>query len=185
MLLSNEINILFYVPFLTKSKFSRVRCRFCVAWHIHSVVFLPIFLYDCFCFVDARVAVLFLVSVISLLPRFFHFLESLYQCIKAISTEGTFSSSFFFWHIVRQRHLHLHIYSCSLVNFLSPSLLYVKNCPEYLTRGTTQVFIHSMRFLLYSLVSRIFLVFLRNSFLIFSFTSACLMVCTSNIPKYL
>ena len=49
--------------------------------------------------------------------------------------------------------------------------------------GTAQVFISLMKFLLYSLVSSTFLVLLR-CFWIFSFISTCLMVSTSNIPKY-
>ena len=51
----------------------------------------------------------------------------------------------------------------------SSSLAHFKNGPEYLTRGTAQVFISLMRFLLYSLILSGFLVLLRYSFLIFSF----------------
>ena len=54
-------------------------------------------------------------------------------------------------------------------NILSSSLVHFKNGPEYLTRGTAQVFIPLIRFLLHSFVSSSFLVLLRYSFLIFFF----------------
>ena len=47
------------------------------------------------------------------------------------------------------------------------SLVYFKNGPEYLSRGTAQVFIPSIRFLLYYFVSSRFLVLLKYSFYIF------------------
>ena len=59
---------------------------------------------------------------------------------------------FFFWSICR-----------------SSSLVCFKNVPKYLSRGTTQVLISLMIFLLWSLVSISFLVLLRFSFLIFFF----------------
>ena len=49
----------------------------------------------------------------------------------------------------------------------SSSLVHFKNCPEYLTRETVQVFIHMMRFPLSSFIPSSFLVLLRYSFLIF------------------
>ena len=52
-------------------------------------------------------------------------------------------------------------------------------------RGTTRVFIYSMRFLLCSLISSSFLVLLRYSFKILSFIYACLVDFVSNIPKHL
>ena len=64
------------------------------------------------------------------------------------------------------------------------SLVHFKNCPKYLIRGTAQVFIPLMRFLL-CLISSSFLVLMRYSFLIFSFISPCLIVSVSNIRKYL
>ena len=39
-------------------------------------------------------------------------------------------------------------FSCSMVHFLCSSLVHFKNGPEYLTRGTVQVFIFLTRFLL-------------------------------------
>ena len=53
-------------------------------------------------------------------------------------------------------------------------LFNLKNGPEYLTKGTVQLFIPFIRFLLYSLVSSSFLILLKYSFLIliFSFISA-------------
>ena len=74
---------------------------------------------------------------------------------------------------------------CSLVHFLSSSLVQFKNDPVYLTRGTAQVFISLTRFLLLCFVSSSFLVLPRYSLLVFFFNSTCLMVSTSNFPKYL
>ena len=81
---------------------------------------------------------------------------------------------------------------CMIISFLvlwsiclCSSLVHFKKSPEYLTRGTAQVFIPLIRFLLDSFVSSSLLVLLRNSFLIFSFISTCLMVSASKIPKYL
>ena len=65
---------------------------------------------------------------------------------------------------------------------LSSFLFHFNNIPEYLT--TTQVLISFMIFLLQSVDLRS-LVHLRHSFLNFSFISACLMVSTSDITKYL
>ena len=69
-------------------------------------------------------------------------------------------------------------------NCLSSSLAHFKNGPEYLMKGTAQVFISLIRFLLYNFVSCSFLALLRYSFEIFSFISTYLMS-ASNILKYL
>ena len=81
---------------------------------------------------------------------------------------------------------------CIVMSFLvlwsicwSSSLVHFKNGFEYITSGTAQVFIHLMRFLQDSLVSRSFLVLLRYFKKKFSFISDCLMASASNIPKYL
>ena len=68
---------------------------------------------------------------------------------------------------------------------LSSSLVNLRKGPEYLTRGTAQVFIPLMRFVLESFVSGRFLVLLRYSFWILSFICTCLIVSASKIPKYL
>ena len=52
--------------------------------------------------------------------------------------------------------------------FLSPSLVHLRKGPEYLTRGTAQVLIPLMRFLLESFVSSSFCVLLRYSSSYFS-----------------
>ena len=77
---------------------------------------------------------------------------------------------------------------CIVISFLvlwfiypSSSLVYLRNSPEYLTSGKTQVFIPLIRCLLLSFVSSSFLVLLRYSFWIFSFISTCLMVSASII----
>ena len=79
---------------------------------------------------------------------------------------------------------------CMVISFLvflsiclSSSLVNLRKCPEYLTRGTAQVFISLMRFLLESFVSSSFVVFLRYSFRILSFISPCLMVSASKILR--
>ena len=81
---------------------------------------------------------------------------------------------------------------CIVMSFLvlmsicgNSSLVHFKNGPEYITRRTAQVFIILMKFLLQSLVSRSFLVWLRNSFLILSFISACMTLSAFSIPKNL
>ena len=51
--------------------------------------------------------------------------------------------------------MHRHDFSCSLMHLLK----FFKNTPEYLTRGTAQMFITLMKFLQYSLVSSSFLLF--------------------------
>ena len=81
--------------------------------------------------------------------------------------------------------MYSHLFSCFWSICSSSSLVNFKNGPDYLTWSTAQVFIPSIRFLLYSFVSRSFLVLLRYSFLIFSFIFACLMVSASKMPKYL
>ena len=89
--------------------------------------------------------------------------------------------------IVCQRHLwDVMSYARSLVflfsgHFLNSSLVHFKNGPEYLTRGTAQVFIPLIRILQYSFVSSCFLVLLRYSFLIFSFNSTCLVESASQV----
>ena len=81
---------------------------------------------------------------------------------------------------------------CMVISFLVPwsiclssSLVHLRKGPEYLTRGTAQVFIPLIRFLLLSFVSSSFRVLLRYSFLILSFICTCLMVSASKITKYL
>ena len=81
---------------------------------------------------------------------------------------------------------------CIVISFLvlwsiclSSSMVHLRKGPEYLTRGTAQVFIPLISVLLLSFVSSSFLVLLRYSFWIFSFISACLMVLASKMPNYL
>ena len=74
--------------------------------------------------------------------------------------------------------------SCTVIWFIcwSSSLTHLNNNPEYLTSGTVKIFL--MRFLLQSLLSRSFLIRLRNSFFTY-FISICLMVLISYISKNL
>ena len=81
---------------------------------------------------------------------------------------------------------------CMVISFLilwsiclSSTLVHMRKGPEYLTRGTAQVFIPLIRFLLLGFVSISFLVLLRYPFGILFFIPTCLMVSASKIPKYL
>ena len=68
---------------------------------------------------------------------------------------------------------------------LSSHRVHLRKGPEYLTRGTVQIFIPLMRFLLESFVSSSFVVCLRYYFRIMSFICTCLMVSASKMPNYL
>ena len=72
---------------------------------------------------------------------------------------------------------------CMVICFLVLWSICFWKGPEYLTRGTTQVFIPLIRFVLHSFVSSSFLVLLRYSFWILSFISICLVVSASKMPK--
>ena len=79
---------------------------------------------------------------------------------------------------------------CMFIKFLfflsisqSSSFVPFKNGPEYIIKGTAQVYNSLKEFLLQSLILRSFLVLLKISFVIFSFISACLM--ESNILRLL
>ena len=81
---------------------------------------------------------------------------------------------------------------CMVISFLFPwsiclssSLVHLRKGPGYLTRGTAQVFIPLMRFLLESFVSSSFRVFPRYSFRVLSVICTSLMVSASKMPKYL
>ena len=63
------------------------------------------------------------------------------------------------------------------------SLLHFKNRSEYLTGGTAQAFILFIRFLLYNLIFRSFLVLLRYSFFFFFFLSSSF-VWLSQLPTF-
>ena len=84
---------------------------------------------------------------------------------------------------------HHHKFSYSLVHLFKflPSLLQDLSRVSYLCIGGGEIalaFIPLMRFLLYTLVSSSFHVYLWYLFVIFSFISACLMVSASYISKY-
>ena len=90
-----------------------------------------------------------------------------------------FCSSFFSWHIQSvyiisgmSCLIHLHDFFVLLSIYLSTSQVRFKNGPEYLTRGTAQVFIPLIRFLLCSLVSNSFLLLSRCFFFKFIFCSS-------------
>ena len=121
-------------------------------------------------------SVLFLVAVISLSPRFCILSSS--RCID----ESTLSSmlvsplppSFLDTYSLSTSSLECYAL-CMIISFLVlwsiclSSLVHFKNGPEYLTRGTAQVSIPLIRFLLHSFVSSSCLVLLKYSFFNFFF----------------
>ena len=118
----------------------------------------------------------------------FHVIFGSLYWVDAIFTAGESSSSFSSWQ--SQSSLGCKA-SCIVISFLlllsirrNSSLVLFKNGPEYLTSGSAQVFIPLMRFMLQSLLSNSFLVWLRY-LIIFSFISNCFMLSASNIPKCL
>ena len=164
----------------------------CLSLEISIHLFFFPFLFPSLCFFVCPYLVS-IVTVISLSFTFFNaVLEFSYWCINTIfNAGGSFFFLLFFIHII----CYFLLLACKalriVINFLvlwsiyqSSSLIHFKNGPEYFTRGTAKVFIPLTRFLLQSSVSRS-LSFLRQSFLIFSFISVCLMVSVSNIPKYM
>ena len=132
-------------------------------------------------------SVLFLVAVISLSPHLWsssRFINaSTLSSILASPLSPSFldtyslSTSSLGWNALYMVISFLVL--CSIC--LSSSLVYFKNGSEYLTRRTAQVFIPLKRFHQDSLVLSCFLILLKYSFLIFSFTSFCLMGSASNI----
>ena len=84
--------------------------------------------------------------------------------------------------------------SCVVISFLvllsislCSYLVHFKNCPEYLTKGTVQVSIPFIGFLLFSWVSRSFLVLLGYSFfliLLFLLIWRCLLPIFPNICSF-
>ena len=97
----------------------------------------------------------------------------MYQCINTTLTTGqSYPPSFLDPYIMFTWFLRYKVL-CIVMSFLVLwsicwcSLVNIKNGPEYLTRGKTQVFISFIRFLLCILVSRSLLVLLRYSFSFF------------------
>ena len=118
--------------------------------------------------------------------------ESLYGCVNAVFDAGcSLPPSFLGTYSLSTSSLGCYAL-CMVISFLilwsiclSSSLVNLRKGPEYLMRGTAQVFIPLIRFLLESLVSSCFLVLLRYSFWILFFILTCLMVSACKIPKYL
>ena len=124
--------------------------RFClfVAWNIHTVLFLPIFVFWMY--------LLFLIVVIILSPRFFNIVfKSLIRCIDPSTLSSMLTNPLSpFLDTYNLSTLSLGCKAlCIVVSFLvlwsiylSSSLVHLKNNPEYLPRGTAQVFIPLMSF---------------------------------------
>ena len=139
------------------------------------MVFLPICLFSgYFCSVYACVVCIvsgYCKQTFSSLP--YVVLEFLYRCIDDILNSGESSSSFFNTHSLSTSSLECKVLWMVLsflllwsICLISP-LVHFKNSPEYVTKMIVQAFI-SLRFLLYSLVSRN-VILLRYSLLIFFF----------------
>ena len=77
-----------------------------------------------------------------------------------------------------------HQFYCDWSMCLSFWLEHFKNGPDYLTRRTAPLLIPLMRFLLQIWFSSCFFVCMRESFIIFSFISTCLIEFASNNSKY-
>ena len=112
---------------------------------------------------------------------FYVVFKSFYRCVYIVSNDSMSSFSFFSGYIYLSTSSLGYNALCIVISFLvlwsiclSSSLVHFKSVPEYLTRGTAQVFVPLIRFLLHSFVSSSFLVFLRHSFLIFSSPLICL-----------
>ena len=116
-------------------------------------------------------SVLFLMAVISLSSRF------IYTSTLCSMLVSLLPPSFLDTYSLSTSSLECKAL-CIVISFLvlwficlSSSVVYFKNGPEYRTRGTAQVFISFIKFLLYSLASSGFLVLLRYAFSTFSFIS--------------
>ena len=121
---------------------------------------------------------------------FYVVFEPLYQCVTSMLA-SPLPFSFLDTYSLSTLSLGYNAL-CIVISFivlwsicLSSSLVHLRKGPENVTRGTAQIFIPLMRFLLESFVSSSFLVLLRYSFWILSFIFPCLMVSVSKIPKYL
>ena len=131
----------------------------------------------------------FLVVVIYLSTRFSMLSSS--HCIDALTLSSMPESPLPPSFLTTYRHSTSSLECnalCMIISFLVlwsvclSFLVYFKNGPEYLTRGTAQVFIPLIRFLFHSFVSSSFLVLLRYSFLIFSLIASSLIVLASKMP---
>ena len=141
-----------------------MRFRLFVAWSVHIAFSFSFFFSGYFYSVDAC-----FVCIVSGRCNQSSFLyvvfESLYRYINAILNGSKSPSSFFSWYIQSVSSLGCRVLRI-VMSFLvfwsicwSSSLIHFKNSPEYLTRGTAQVFISLLRLLLCSLVLSSFLVF--------------------------
>ena len=111
-----------------------------------------------------------------------------YFC-KVANSENQQGMKYLFFPLCSLLMSSLHIRPCALsslsLSFVS-SLVYFKNCPEYLTKVTAQVFIPLMRFLLKTWFPEVFSFFWGTLFLFFlSFIATRLIMSASNILKYL
>ena len=147
--------------------------RMLVAWHIHRVVFLPIYFSNC-CSVDHNIVCA--ISGHYNKSFFTHFYVFSSPCIDSSTVSSMLASPLPFLDTYSQSMSSLGCkVLCMVISFLVlwficwSSPIHFKNGPKYLTKETTQAFIPLMRFLLQRLVSRRLLVRLRYPFLIFFF----------------
>ena len=157
------------------SKFSRVRFRLFVAWNVHIVFFL----FLCsgyFCTFDACVVCIVSGHCNHSSPTLFYVVFLSYwwrKGLASIQVSWMLTRPFPVTYSLTTSYLEYKAL-CIVMSFLglwsicwSSSLVHFKNGPESLTRWTAQVFMLLMRFLLWSFISRSFLVLLW--YLIFFF----------------
>ena len=149
------------------SRSSRIQSCSFIAWNVHRFAFIPFLFSSFYClfvFCYWLLKLIFLFFFICTLRDFvlmllrnrhnarphFPFLDA--YCLSILS-------------LGRKAMYRVIIFSYS--SHLSSFLVLFKNCPEYLTRRTAQMFIPLMRFLQQNFVLTSFLALLSNSFLIF------------------
>ena len=155
------IHLLYYYIttslFLVMSRSSCVRFRFFVAWKVHTVGFLSIFLV----IIVLLIRILFLVTVSSL--------SLLFVMLYSIRLITVMTLSWMLASLLPPSFLDtysLSIWSlrCKILSIVVrfpflrsiSTFIHLKNGPEYLKRMTAEVFIPLMRFMLHSFVSSSF-----------------------------
>ena len=157
-------------PFIAMSKFSRTIFRLFVGWSVNCFP-------SPFCVLVISVllmhvlSVLFLMNVISFPLRLNHYIDAstlswMLKRLRSPSFLDTYNLSVSF---LRCKTISIIMtFFCSLV-YLFMFSVHFKCVPEYFTTGIAQVFIHSMKFLLSSMISGSFIVLVRYSFIYFLF----------------
>ena len=143
------------------SKSSHVWFRLFVAWNIHIIAFLPIFVFLLllFCWSLYCLSCFWLLLTV-FLCSFYVVFELSYWCVDAIFNADESMGC---------KALRIVMSFLVLRSICWSYLIHFKNGSKYLTRGRAQVFISLMRFLQYSLILSSFLVLLKIFFFNFFF----------------